>query len=470
MNKEYSIILKTDSYKLASHWNMFPEGTEGVYSYFESRTGAKYKETVFFGLQYILKKYFEGSVVTEDSIKDAAEICKFHIGDELAFNKQGWEYILNKHGGRLPIVIKAVPEGISVPESNVLFTIENTDPKCFWLPGYLESILTHVFGSCTVATLAKECKKILKQYLELSSDSILGLDFMLHCFGYRSTSSEESAAILGCANLTQFRGTDTVPALITARNYYNADLSNLAFSVPATEHSLTTSYGPEGESRFIGEIFDKYPKGIISLVADQYNYYNFISNIIGKSYKETILNRDGITVVRPDSITNVHKTPEDLTLWTIQELWNIFGGVINSKGHKVLNSKLKILWGDGIDINGIEKILKNISCEGFSVESLVFGMGGNYLQKGINRDLQKFAFKSSAQKRNGVWYDIGKDPLDQSKKSKKGRLKLAKTSEGFITVPESSPLEDQLVEVFRDGKIVKEYNFTEIRENAKLSS
>lgn len=46
--------------------------------------------------------------------------------------------VCQKHDGRLPIRIKAVPEGRIVPRGNVLFTVENTDPAFFWLTNYLE--------------------------------------------------------------------------------------------------------------------------------------------------------------------------------------------------------------------------------------------------------------------------------------------------------------------------------------------
>ena len=121
-------MLLTDSYKV-SHYKQYPPGTEVVYSYFESR-GGKFDKTAFFGLQYYLKEYLEGQVVTQEKIDEAVEYCKGHFGSEM-FNREGWEYILNEHGGKLPVKIKAVPEGTLVPTKNVLMTIENTDPKCF---------------------------------------------------------------------------------------------------------------------------------------------------------------------------------------------------------------------------------------------------------------------------------------------------------------------------------------------------
>jgi nicotinamide phosphoribosyltransferase len=463
-----NIITLTDSYKIGGHWNMLLPDTEVVHSYFEARMGAEFDNVVFFGLQYILKEKFEGVVVTQEKIDKAAELCKCHFGSDTAFNRAGWQYILDKHHGRLPLSIKAAPEGSVIPINNVLFTVENTDEKCAWLTSYVESVLSHVWAPSTVATYAFECKKMLKSFWELGADHFNGLDFQLHGFGYRSVSSDESAALLDCAPLLFFKGTDTVPALEMARDYYSADLGSLAFSVPASEHTLQTSLGKEGESDYTRSLIKKYPKGILSIVADTYSIYNFVDNIAGVELREDILNRDGVTVIRPDSITSQHSTPESLTLWILESLGKKFGYSVNSKGYKVLNPKLKVLWGDGIDKDGIYKILHLITDLKWSPENLVFGMGGNYIQKGIYRDRQRFAFKCSAQKRAGKWHDIQKDPLDKSKTSKRGRLKLIKENGEYKTVREEESGENLLVECFRNGVVVTEYSFENARVRAQV--
>lgn len=43
-----------------------------------------------------------------------------------------------KYNGHLPIEIKAVPEGSVIPRGNVLFTVESTDPECYWLTNWVE--------------------------------------------------------------------------------------------------------------------------------------------------------------------------------------------------------------------------------------------------------------------------------------------------------------------------------------------
>src|ERR1700752_782805 len=151
------IITKKDSYKL-THWKQSPAGTPAVYSYCETRDGAEYPYTVFFGLQYIMQKYMEGRVVTQDKIDRANRLAQVHFGRDL-FHKDGWQHILDAHGGRLPLRIRAVPAGTPVPISNVMMTVESTDPECFWLTNALESLLTHVWYSSNVATLSRTVKE-----------------------------------------------------------------------------------------------------------------------------------------------------------------------------------------------------------------------------------------------------------------------------------------------------------------------
>jgi nicotinamide phosphoribosyltransferase len=464
MNK--NICLTTDSYKL-NHWNQYPAGTEKVYSYFECRKGAKFAKTPFFGLQYIIKNHLEGVVVTREKIENAAKLCKAHFGDEKYFNREGWEYILNNYGGKLPVVIKSVEEGTVVPINNVLMTIENTDNKCFWLTNFLETILSQVWYPITVASLSREVKVTLNEYFTLTSDGGL-LNFGLHDFGFRGASSWESAGIGGAAHLINFLGTDTVVAMEVAVNYYNADLNGLAFSVAATEHSVMTALGKNGEEQVVENLLNEYPTGILSVVSDSYDIYNFVSNIVGTKFKDRILDRDGVFVVRPDSITPTHPTPEEEMVWIMENLWANIGGTINNKGYKVINPKVRVLWGDGIDIDGIKKILYAVTKAGFATENIAcFGMGGGLLQK-VNRDTQRCAFKCSAQYRDGQWYDIQKNPKDVSKASKKGKLKLIKVDGEFETVGENDPGEDYLKVVFYDGVLLNEVDFATIRKNAAL--
>lgn len=453
-----NIITLTDSYKVC-HANMYPEGTETVYSYFEARNGARWNETVFFGLQYLLKEYLCGQVVTREKIDQAKNLIDTHLGPNM-MNVEGWEYILEKHNGYLPLKIKAIPEGTPVPINNVMMTVENTDPKCYWLTNYVESLLTHVWSASTVATLSRQVKKMFKRYLMLTNGNTEGISFMLHDFGFRGVSSVESAGFEGMGHLANFLGTDTIVAIEEAMDYYSADVC--AFSVSASEHSIMTSRGEEGEKQVFKDLLDKYPTGILSIVIDSYNYRRFILEY-AKEFKDQILARDGKVVFRPDSGEPVFTTIDVLTC-----IDHVFGSEKNNFGYSVLNPKVGALWGDGIDIGGIDNILYAISERSWAVSNMVFGMGGGLLQK-INRDVQRFAFKSSAQKRNGEWFDIFKDPIDKSKTSKKGQLMLIKNDDNqFETVQKDNMYDDELSTVFLNGYLQRNYTFDQVRSNVKI--
>lgn len=460
-----NIILATDSYKL-NHWHQYPADTQGIYSYFESRVGAEFPYTVFFGLQAILQTYLEGVVIRWPDLTLAAELASTHFGSRELFNSKGWHHIIEDHGGMLPLRIKAVPEGTPVPTGNVLMTVENTCEQCYWLTNAVESLLTHVWYPSTVATLSRTTFEMMAGYLDRTAESRAALPFMLHDFGYRGASSHESAALGGLGHLVNGMGTDTLPAMLLAMEHYGAGLDT-AFSVPATEHSVMTALGEAGEFEVVDRLFEEYPTGILSVVADSYDIYRFVEEM-GTTYKERILARDGKLVVRPDSVTPDHKVPSLLTVWIVNRLYSLIGGTVNSKGYKVLDPHVGVLWGDGIDPEGIEEILLALQRHGFSAENMVFGMGGGLLQK-VNRDTQRFAFKCSAAKRNDSWVPVYKKPLDVSKASKRGRMALVKDNGVYRTVGHTTGLPDELVTVFEDGVVYNTLTFAEVRANAALA-
>lgn len=454
-----SIILNSDSYKF-SQYLQYPPGTEYIYSYIESR-GGKYDGTVFFGLQAFIKEYLEGSVVTQDMIEEAEPII---IAHGLPFNREGWEHIVNVHKGRLPIEIKSVLEGTVVPTHNVLVTIVNTDPKCFWLTSYLETaILRAIWYPTTVATNSLEIKKVILDALERTGDPS-SIDFKLHDFGSRGVSSLESAGIGGAAHLVNFMGTDTVEALLFAKRYYGADMAG--FSVPASEHSTITSWGREHEVDAYRNMVNQFGKtgGIVSVVSDSYDIYN-ACKLWGTELKQDILDSGATLVVRPDS-----GHPATVVRACLELLGQYFGFTYNSKGYLVLNN-VRILQGDGITIDSIKEILTYAEELGFSADNIIFGQGGALLQI-VNRDDQRFAFKCSAAYINGEWIDVFKDPItDTGKRSKKGKLKLINTvKEGFSTVGQYDAIacRDELQTTFFNGYLTFEQTFDDIRERAKL--
>jgi nicotinamide phosphoribosyltransferase len=457
MLNEDNIILMTDSYKI-SHSKQYPPKIEFVYSYFESR-GGKFTGSVFFGLQYLLKKYFIGQVVTQEKINEAKEFYSKHFGTDL-FNEEGWQYILDKYNGYLPVKIKAVPEGSITPIKNVLITVENTDPKCYWLTNYIETLLVQIWYPTTISTNSRECKKLINHYLEETGDPA-GLLFKLHDFGYRGVSSNETAMIGGASHLVNFLGTDTLAGIIMANNYYNAGICG--FSIPASEHSTITSWGKDNEVDAMKNMLEQYPTGLVACVSDSFDIYNACRKLWGEQLKDQILHRDGTLVIRPDS-----GVPTDVIPKVLFILWDKFGGTINDKGYRVLDPHVRLIQGDGINYEMLGKILEVVKENGFSVDNIAFGSGGGLLQQ-FNRDTMSFAFKCSNITIDGKNFDVYKDPVtSKAKISKKGRLKLINDNGTIKTVNENQPGKDLLVTVFENGYLMKEYNFDEIRERAKL--
>ncbi len=459
-----NIVLLTDSYKV-SHWKQYPPKIETVYSYFESR-GGKWQDVVFFGLQYYLKRYLSGPVVSQDRIDEADELFASHFGSRELFNRDGWESLLKKHGGRLPIRIKAVPEGTAVPSFNVLMTVENTDPEFFWLTNYLETLLVQTWYGSTVATQSREMRHLISKYLQRTGTEEL-VDFKLHDFGFRGVSSVESAGIGGAAHLVSFKGTDTIAGLTFAKKYYGEPIAG--FSIPAAEHSTITSWGEEHELDAMRNMLQQFPTGIVACVSDSFNIFEACGDIWGGKLKADVLTRDGTLVIRPDSgdpvqvLVKGHPNVLDI-------LADKFGFTINAKGFKVLNDKVRVIQGDGIDFEMLDAILYAMKQKGYSADNIAFGSGGALLQK-LNRDTLKFAFKNSSVVVDGVQRDVFKNPItDKGKQSKRGRLRLIRDQYGFFhTVHENDAPEsaDCLVEVFRDGEILREWTFEQVRQNAR---
>ena len=463
MNKR-NFLLNSDLYKY-THWLQFPENTTKIYSYGESRGCSltiEIPHTVFFGLQGFIKEYLEG-VVIEQWMIDEAEIM---LGEAFFtheyFNKASFTRLLEKHGGKLPIEIYAVEEGLKIPTHNVLFTITNTDDEFAWLTQWLETMLLRaVWYPTTVATISNQVKETYAKYARLCG-AVEYHPYVLCDFGARGCSSHETAGIGGAAHLVNFQGTDTLEGIKWAKTYYG-NVAN-GHSVMASEHSTTTIYREMGELEAYATFLNRCPdSNIISIVVDSYNTENAIKNLLGGNLKEKILSRSGKTVVRPDS-----GDPIEMSLKVIAWLGEAFGYTTNDKGFKVLHPKVSCIYGDGINLNSIDAILKNLVDNGWSVENIIFGMGGKLLQ-GCDRDTFKFATKCSWAEVNGFSVDVYKNPVtDTGKKSKRGKLDLIKDNGIIRTVQQGEwayGAEQMLHCVFRDGKLMKEIDFNKVREN-----
>lgn len=474
---ENNICTKSDTYKVTHH-TQTPEGVTEVYSYLESR-GGEYEDTVFVMLQYILEKHLAGKQVTHEKIDEAEKFWNAHFASKGLFNRKMWEHIADKHDGRLPIEIKAVPEGTVVPVKNVLATFRNTDEKCASLTNFLETILLQIWAPITIATNSRTIKKlILKRILKTTDltfeEASAQVEYLLHDFGFRGVSSYESAAILSAAHLTSFKGTDNVPGIILLMNYYNAGMC--ASSVVASEHSTATPWGRgQGEKDYILNMIKTHPDVIASVVSDSYDVYKFVDmctsdpDIIDK-----IKLRPAKILFRPDS-----GCPVEVNRKILKIIYNNLKDdiIINKRGFKELPSYLGIIQGDGIDKAMVPRILDMLEAEGWAGNTIVFGSGGGLLQK-FNRDTQKFAIKCSKMVQNGVEVNVQKDPITApGKKSKTGILKLVKdnynnyftASDKDYTTEEFNNLKDEMVTVFKNGEILIKYTLDEIRERTVIT-
>lgn len=461
---ENNAVLNTDSYKI-SHWLQYPEGTEYISSYIESR-GTDidgWNECTFFGLQMFIKEYLSKPFTQED-IDEAEEILTSH---GVPFNREGWQYILREHGGYMPVRIQAAPEGTNIPLGNVLVQIVNTDPNVAWLTSYLEtSLLRGVWYPVTVATQDRYIKESIRAAMtktSVSTTAEMDMMFKLHDFGARGASSLETAGIGGCSHLVHFMGTDTIEGLRYARHFYGCTMAG--FSIPAAEHSTITVWGgPDQEINAFENMIDQFAgEGkLYAVVSDSYDIYASIEKWF--SLKDKIIAKGGTLVVRPDS-----GHPATVVLEVLNRMGELFGYTTNEKGYKVLPDYIRVIQGDGINHLSIGEILDTIVAAGWSADNLAFGMGGAMLQ-GVNRDTLNFAMKASDAKVKGMWRDVYKDPVTQSmKKSKRGRLALVKIDGVLTTVRQTeipAPCDNLLQTVFENGQLFNTTSFEEVRERA----
>jgi nicotinamide phosphoribosyltransferase len=459
--RKTSLILRADSYKL-SHWKGQPEGMDYYHAYLESR-GGLYPTTVFFGLNYYVKEYLSQRVTKED-VEYAAEFAAAHFGSKNLFDKDTWLHLVADHDGFLPLRIRAVPEGTVVPTNNVLMTIESTCSRCAKLID-VETLLMKVWFPTTVATRSREIKKIIHEFLEKTGDPA-GIMYKLHDFGYRGTSSEESAMIGGLAHLVNFAGTDTLIALEGGREYYHAQMAG--HSVPASQHATATALGEMGEAKQLDRFFRAYkdePVAAISYVGDSYNIFRFTKEYVGQNLKHDIEKlTDKVFVVRPDS-----GTPHVIVRQIVEALDGAFGHTVNDKGYKVLNH-VRVIQGDGINVEEVRRILSALEERNYSADNVLFGMGGQLLQA-MDRDTQRFAIKTSCIGINGVFHDVMKAPItDNGKRSKPGRLKLIEQDGVLTTVQVTEIGHDILQTVWENGKLLVDPTLDEIRERAALTN
>jgi len=467
-----NLMLCTDVYKMG-HMEQYPKGTTKVYSYLLARSDKKMPATLFYGLQYYLNRLCVRP--TQEMMDEFLEYRKSILGMEASEDIRKKLSDLVKLG-YFPLKIKAVREGSIIPVRNVLMTIENTVPGFHWVVGFFESLLLKIWNTCTVASYSKKLQMLCSKYAEETCDNNGHLPFQVHDFGYRGCSSEETAAVSGSAHLINFLGTDTVTAIKLVKETYGCT-APIGLSVPATEHSVMCAFGQEHEFQAFENLLDLYPKGIVSIVSDTYDLWNVLSKFAPR-LKERILARDGKVVFRPDSGDPpkiICGDPDagygsDEWLGALQLLDRTFGSTVNSKGFRVLNPKVGLIYGDGMFFERFDRTLGLMKELGYASSNLVIGVGGLLLQQ-HNRDDQGYAIKATFAEVNGEMRELMKDPVtDTKKKSHKGLLALFQDIKGrYYTKDQCTPDEEAhslLETVFLNGKIARHTTFDEIRDLA----
>lgn len=470
------LIIDTDSYK-TSHWKQYPPNTTEVSSYIEARQSffrgmsllepAGYDGSVFFGLNYFLKNFLSQRT-THTMVDRMRDICAKH---GVPFNEQGWRDLVNRHGGVMPLEVSALPEGMVTPAGIPQVQVRNTDPEFGWLVSYIETrLLSCVWYGSTVATLSREIKRVIRMFMEQAGEPLDGIDFMLHDFGSRGVSSQESAGIGGMAHLVNFKGTDTLAAIYAASEFYGCDMAG--FSIPAAEHSTMTAWTKDGEVEAYRNMLKQYgkPGAIIAVVSDSYDIYNAVENIWGGVLKEEVEafgKAGGKLVIRPDSGLPEKVVPQLLKLL----LGEKFGYTRNERGFKKLPPYIGVIQGDGINYESIKRIMYALTADKWSPANLAFGMGGALLQQ-VNRDTLGYAMKACEMVINQQRTDIYKQPAtDSAKRSKRGRQAVVQNDIGIFAKREDELVDGEvnlLQPVWINGELIRDISFEEVRANAAL--
>jgi nicotinamide phosphoribosyltransferase len=441
---------------------------------------------VFLGLQYFIQEYLIkqwNESFFARPLEEVVQKYKRRVDNSLGKDAVPMDHIVALHKlGYLPIRILALPEGSRVPIGMPPLVIHSTHESGFWLPNYLETILScTIWQACTSATIAREFKKEFER-AALATGADVGFTlFQGHDFSFRGMSSMESACLSGFGHLTSFAGTDTVPAIEFAEQFYFADSDKelVGVSVPATEHSVMCMGTQEGEIETFRRLFKLYPAGILSVVSDTWDFWGVLTNIL-PALKNEVMARNGKLVIRPDSSPKTpfeiicgdpeapEGTPENKG--AIQVLWELFGGETNLAGYRQLDSHIGLIYGDSITLTLARKINARLKELGYASTNWVAGIG-SYTYQYNTRDTFGFAMKATNGIVNGESRDIFKDPKTNekkfSKKSAKGLVAVYADGDTFKMKEQATWLEVNncaFEEVFFEGVLRFTNSLSEIRE------
>ena len=281
------------------------------YANYTSRSGklsnTNTDKVAFVGLQYFIKSHLKDEwssffkAPKQEAVANHKRILSAMLGYTVDVT-----YLEDLHDlGYLPLKIKALPEGSLVPYQVPPVTIVNTKEGFQWLTNAIETVFScENWPIQTSATTAIEYYKVFKEFAEKTGLDSSFAAFQGHDFSFRGMFGKQAAAMSGFGHLASgFVGTDTIPAVLFAEEYYNANVDEelVGCSVDATEHSVTCSWILEGEIEFFKYLMkEQSPKGILSVVSDTWDFWTLVTEYLPQ-LKEEIMARDGTLVIRPDS-------------------------------------------------------------------------------------------------------------------------------------------------------------------------
>ncbi len=490
-------VLFKDGYKVG-HKFQYPNDTEEVYSNLTPRNTRRGELVgldivrdgiVWFGLQFFVKEiliaqfnrnFFQRK--REDVVREYRRRIDNYLGkDAIDYTHIGELHEL----GHLPLMIRALPEGVLVPYGVPALTSVNTDKHFYWLTNMLETVQSAVlWKGSTSATTALEFRRRFEKYAKLTGSARDFIPWQGHDFSFRGMSGIDDAALSGAAHLLAFTGTDTIPAIDFLEQYYNADSDKelIGASVAATEHSVMCMSEPKGELDLFHRLLTEvYPTGILSVVSDTWDLWQVVTKYL-PALKDVVLARNGKLVIRPDSGDPVKIVCGDpdapagspQRAGVVELLWNVFGGTITETGHKLLDSHIGVIYGDGISPARQDSILKGLAEKGYASANIVLGMG-SYTYQYVTRDTDGWAMKATAgvTRSRGV-VEIFKDPItdDGGKRSARGYLRVDNVDGKYVLRQQVSREEAEggcLEPVFYNGKLLRDESLATIRARvAKL--
>lgn len=488
-------LLLIDFYK-ATHHEQYPKGLTKMVSYFTPRMSRLkgQDKLIMFGLQAFIKEYLIEYFNDNFFGRSKDEVVNEY--SRVLDNTMGkGSYDVNKivdlyELGYLPLEIRAIPEGSRVDIKVPMLEISNTHPNFVWLVNTIETMMSCTLWHTMVsANVGYNYRSIVNKYYDISVDDNVPRARALGDFSMRGQESVESATKSSAAFCLSFLNTATVPAIPWLEHYYNCDCTKepVAYGAISTEHSVMCSnYAIDGdEVSFVRRLLTEiYPNHSFSMVSDSYDYWNLVDNILPQ-VKEEILAHNGCISIRGDS-----GDPVEIITETVEHLWNIFGGTVNSKGYKVLNPHVKAIYGDSITPLRCENIYRILVEKGFACNNVSLGVGSFSMQcleeivlynadpidrlNPYTRDTYGIAVKATyAEDKDGNPIMIFKNPKTDTgkfKKSQRGCCCVTYDGNNFaytdgLTFAEHNTADNCLLPVFKDGKMIKEYTLNEVRQN-----